>query len=175
MTNAVIADFIAAGRRTSNTRRRLAAMAAVGMALCIGHTGPAFADWAFTKWGMSPEQVAAASNGAIHVLPPGEQKRDEEDHWVIAARGDFKDGDVPLSPGFMFDTRNNGLICVVYGTTGKESDQFLPKLEQRYGKPAAQSEVFSMQTTTWHTPDDIELSVTTNSHAASVMHCQKGR
>jgi hypothetical protein len=31
---------------------------------------PAFADWQFTKWGMTPDQVAAASHGAAASVDP---------------------------------------------------------------------------------------------------------
>ncbi len=63
---------------------------------------PARADWAYTRWGMTPEQVAALSSGAVKVLPKVE-RTDMGDHSEMAARGTFKDGSRVLDVGFVFD------------------------------------------------------------------------
>jgi hypothetical protein len=164
-------------RRARRLRPTLSAMLATTtiFAITMGLGRPAAADWAYTKWGMTPEQVVAASNGTAHVLPADKRTRNDADKWEIAADGNYKDGDLPLSTGFMFDLKSGGLICVVYNATGKPSEALEAKLTQRYGSPAEQSDIFTMKTIHWTKPDDVELTVDVKRLTAAVMHCQAGR
>jgi hypothetical protein len=88
---------------------------------------------------MSPNQVAAASGGSVKVLDVGKRTRDDADRWALAARGSFVDGALSLDVGFTFDTRTNGLICVVYNTLGEDVAALKAVLTKRYGKPASTS------------------------------------
>ena len=157
------------------TALRIALVTAGVALLTFGPAHQASANWAYTTWGMTPEQVAAASKGGVHVLPPDKRNRDDADGWEIAAEGGYQDEDIPLSTGFMFDAKKGGLICVLYNATGEKAETLLTKLEQRYGKPAKQSDFYTAKSTIWHTPDDIELVVNTKPLAAAVTHCQAGR
>jgi hypothetical protein len=132
---------------------------------------PAKADWAYTHWGMTPDQVAAASAGAANVLPAAQRTRNDDDHWEIAAKGTYADGPLRLPVGFMFDTQRGGLICVLLNAIGPDAEALRQVLGTRYGKPTKDSHFLSAQTVTWHTPDNVELTIGQRPVAAVVTHC----
>jgi hypothetical protein len=126
--------------------------------LAVGLSSAASADWAYTHWGMNPDQVATASGGSVKVLDAGKQTRDDADHWVLAAQGSFADGALRLDVGFTFDTRTNGLICVMYNAFGEDVAALKAVLIKRYGKPASTSSYGPTETLTWRQPDKIEFT-----------------
>src|SRR5260370_10938211 len=79
------------------------------------------ADWEYTKWGMTPEQVAGASKGAVTVVPAANRYKNEDDHWEIAAQGTHSDGPLRLDVGVTFDTEAGGFKCVLYNASGQEA------------------------------------------------------
>jgi hypothetical protein len=162
-------------RATRGRLARIALLAIVGGGLSLVEAGSASANWAYTTWGMTPDQVVAASNGAVRLIPAAKRKQDDADNWEIAAEGDYQDGDFALSASFMFDLKKGGLICVLYSAPGKQSELIRPAIEKKYGKPIKEDELFTLKTTTWHTPDEVELSADTTHRSATVMHCQEGR
>jgi hypothetical protein len=138
--------------------------------LATGLSSAASADWAYTHWGMSPEQVAAASGGSVKVLDVGKQTRDDADHWVLAAQGSFVEGALNLDVGFTFDTRTNGLKCVMYNATGDDVANLKAALVRRYGKPASTSSYGPTETSTWRQPDKIEF-ISGQEPSVVVTHC----
>jgi hypothetical protein len=134
-------------------------------------TPPAMADWAYTHWGMTPDQVAAASAGAVNVLPAAKRTRNDDDHWEIAVEGSYADGPLRLPVGFMFDTRHGGLTCVLLNAIGSDAEALRQVLGARYGKPTKDSQFLSAQTVTWRTPDNVELTIGQRPLAAVLTHC----
>ena len=67
------------------------------------------ADWLYTKWGMTPEQVAAASHSAVHVIPNADRRRITEINLEYGAEGLFTDASLELRVSFGFDTQRGGL------------------------------------------------------------------
>jgi hypothetical protein len=149
---------------------RLQLMTLAAVALAAGLSSSASADWAYTHWGMSPEQVAAASRGSVKVLDVGRQTRDDADHWVLAAQGSFVDDALRLDVGFTFDTRTNGLNCVMYNAAGGDVATLKAVLVKRYGKPASASSYGSTEILTWRQPDKIEFT-SGQGPAVVVMQC----
>jgi hypothetical protein len=75
---------------------RLIHAVAAGMAVLF--SSAAHADWQFTKWGMTPEQVIAASGGqASAVSPTGSTAAS------TLARMPFASGDLQFTASFVFD------------------------------------------------------------------------
>ncbi len=138
--------------------------------LAVGLSSAASADWAYTHWGMSPEQVAAASGGSVKILDAAKQTRDDADHWVIAAQGSFVDGTLKLDAGFMFDTRTNGLRCVMYNAIGDDVATLKTVLLKRYGEPASTSSYGPTETLTWRQPNKIDFT-SGQGPAVVVTHC----
>jgi hypothetical protein len=150
---------------------------ASSIALVMILVGPsvARADWGFTHWGMTPEQVVSASDGTAHMIAPANRQRDDADHWEVAAEGDVHDGGLTLDGGYMFDTRGGGLTCVMYNATGDDVAKLRDSLVARYGQPRKDSAFGPLRTLTWQTPDQIELAINQTPLAAVVTHCAPRR
>lgn len=152
---------------------RSPALAMVLAAVVAGAPG-ARADWGFTHWGMTPEQVVGASGGTAHLIAPADRTRDVADHWEMAVDGVIRDGSLTLNGGYMFDTRGGGLKCVMYNATGDNVGKLRDSLLSRHGRPRKDSEFGPLRTLTWQTPDEIELAINQTPLAAAVMHCAPG-
>ena len=144
-----------------------------GVLLALGLTAPAAAeaDWAYTRWGMTPDQVVAASGGTVKMLPSAQRTRNDYDQWELAAEGRYMDGKLGLTVGFTFDTGKGGLKCVMYNALGADAEALRLALINRYGKPSSESSFAATHTLTWRTPDNIELVIGQNPVAAVVSHC----
>jgi hypothetical protein len=150
---------------------RLPLIVLISATLTMGLPVGASADWAYTRWGMTPEQVAAASDNKVKVLAATDQTRDPGDDWVMADQGTWSDGTVNGDVGFMFDAKTNRLKCVVYNTTGHNVAPLKAAFLQRYGKPASTSTYGPTVTLTWKPADKIELVVSDQGPAAVVTQC----
>jgi hypothetical protein len=133
---------------------------------------PAFADWEYTHWGMTPEQVAAASSGNVKVV----QEDDREpsgDRTEVAATGSFPVDGRFLSVGFMFDSVTGGLKCVAYNAVGDDVRMVKERLVSKYGQTNEES-FGAGYFMTWKSPEPIELAVKADPPTAAVMHCRAG-
>jgi hypothetical protein len=129
------------------------------------------ADWEYTKWGMTPEQVAAASKGEVKVVPVPQRYKDEDNHWEIAAQGTHIDGALRLDVGFAFDTQSGRLKCVLYNALGDQATPLKDVLVKRYGPPQSDENFAGTAMLKWSKPDAIELALAKNPVAAAVTHC----
>ena len=134
---------------------------------------PARADWEYTHWGMTPEQVAAASSGKVKVLPKSERQSMGNDQSEIAAMGTFVSAGRPLSIGFEFDTTTNGLNCVLYNANGNDVALVKDTLIKQYGQTKENTFPggYSMA---WKAPEPVEFTVGERPLAAVVTHCRAG-
>src|SRR5258708_6817611 len=129
----------------------------VGIALAIA-TSRVRADWAYTKWGMSPEQLAKASSGAVHVIPEAERETVPGADLRTGAEGTYSDGDLPLRVKFSFDPTKGGLNCVFYAVVDERQNSALKDLMiKRYGEPSHKSGLpaIGMTTLNWHKQDEM--------------------
>lgn len=87
------------------------------IALCV--VSPAHADWQYTKWGMSPEEVVAASNGKAHLVSDAEAtKYFRSAEYVIAlAKGDHSADGEKFSVTFDFTRQAKRLQTVILKAT----------------------------------------------------------
>jgi hypothetical protein len=132
----------------------------------------AHADWQYTHWGMTPEQVVAASRGAAQVVP--EKNRPRGLPMLTAATGTYQDGPLELRVTFQFNTASNGLACVSYGVNSHDNDDaFKAALVKRFGPPQKTSGGGFLGTTlSWTTPTD-QIDVTfSKSDPAFAMQCR---
>jgi hypothetical protein len=126
-------------------------------------TAPAKADWEYTKWGMTPEQVASASKGTVRVLPKAERKVIKEAKMESGAEGTYRDGMLELHVMFSFDTDGSGLKVIGYNVTDAAQNDLLKTwLIKKYGEPKNKSEleVAGITSWDWSQPDDIEMMET---------------
>jgi len=75
---------------------------------------PALADWQYTRWGMSPQDVVAASNGTARAVQDEKRKRVRK--MSRLAVGQVKEGDTTFEVEFYFD--NQKLRLIRYQPTG---------------------------------------------------------
>jgi hypothetical protein len=136
-----------------------------------GRPSPALADWEYTKWGMTPEQVAGASKGAVKIIPQAQRKRIEEAKMESGAEGTFSDGELKLHVAFSFDTGGSGLNAVGYDALDPAQNELLKAwLVRKYGPPDSKGGLPAIGLTTWDwaKPDEIEMNISKGT-AAFVM------
>ena len=147
----------------------------VASATMLAGQSVARADWGFTHWGMTPEQVVSASGGLSHLIAPAARYKDTVANWEMAADGVIQDGNLTLQGGYMFDMRSGGLTCVMYNASGDDVSKLRNNLITRYGRPGKDSVSDSFEDLTWHTPDNLELAINLKPLTAAVTHCAPGR
>ncbi len=126
--------------------------AALGL-LGVFATAPAHADWEYTKWGMTPEQVAQASQGKVKVIPKAE--RAKNDDIETAAEGAYVDGPLRMQVAFLFDA--NKLVSVMYAVDdAKQNGKLLDWLKLKFGPPQTGGGPNLGHTTySWSNVDDV--------------------
>ena len=121
---------------------RLKSMTLAGVLMAM--PGAAHADWQYTKWGMSPTQVAAASHGAVQVGTgdPG----DKYDGADIGATGTYASGDYRFKAVFYFV--GGKLSDIRLSLLAGENYALKNSLLGVYGRPFDASDDLGL--TTWH-------------------------
>ena len=147
---------------------------ALGLAALLV-ASPALADWQYTRWGMTPQQVVAASGGKVALLPEAERPRVPP--LVTAARGEFADGALLLRTVFSFAIAGGGLECVTYGVRRREDDEaFKALLIRRFGPPQTTGglAILGMTQLGWKLErDEVDASFSRDDPAYA-MQCRKG-
>lgn len=141
------------------------------LGLLLGLAFPAFAladaqTWRYAKWGMSPEEVVAASNGQATLVaytpptPDSIEKPKEaskpsgppsqELQQFKGAGSQLEDGGILFQVSFEFDEQSRKLIQVIVSTDkcALDTDLIRHRLIKYYGKPAKHDKSDS---TTWKT------------------------
>ena len=141
--------------------------------ICVA--GPAAAHWEFTRWGMSLQQVVAASRGTVRELPPGERRAVPAARMEYRASGEFRSGTLRLTVAFAFDSRNGGLVCVSAQGEAAQSEAVRTWLERRLGAPQERGRDPATGTTTlgWERPDEVDLQITPG-RPVLILHCTRG-
>jgi len=140
--------------------------------MVLGFIPETFADWEYTKWGMTPEQVATASQGAVKIVPESERAGNEDDGWEIAAKGRYNYHSLVMNVEFAFDLDSGGLKCVFYNGSGPKSVLIKEMLTTKFGPPEATKRFVGVEVFTWSMPDHIELTMGTKPDSAAVEHCE---
>jgi len=140
---------------------------ALAAGLLIAAIAPAKADWAYTKWGMSLDQVVAASKGAVKILPKRQQGMPLPDTKAyVAAEGGYTDGTTPLEVKFMVDPSGR-LTCVFYAPAdAKDNSALTALMVKRYGPSQERSGL------AWSSPDTISVMELPGGPNV-VSHCKK--
>jgi hypothetical protein len=134
---------------------------------------PAHADWQFTRWGMTPDQVVAASKGAARLATEEEAARFDgprQKQRRTLAVGSHTAAGIALSVRFVFE--NNRLVLVSTGVTRPEDAEPLRQaMLMRYGQPAFVSRVSVLTQLGWSDRDrgnKVELIQTNSGNGSSV-------
>ena len=121
---------------------------------------PAVADWEYTKWGMTPEQVVHASNGAV--LQNKARSAGEGSGLEIRADGEFVAGSLRFDVSFGFDGAGRlAFVSYVQGDPARNG-LFKAWLIRKYGEPQSrQNANGNFETWTWNRKglDTIEFEI----------------
>jgi hypothetical protein len=123
----------------------------------------AWGDWDYVHWGMTPEQVAQASGGAVNVLPPAKRTTHPAPfNSETAAEGLYTEGALKLNLSFSFDLKSGGLTCVIFASEDpSQNELFKQSFMRRYGPPDDTGGFADagMYTYTWYKPDEVGLTL----------------
>jgi hypothetical protein len=104
----------------------------VGVVLAVVPTA-ALADWQYTRWGMTPQQVIAASNGTVSwravKLPKPNGPREE-------IGGSYAAGERIFDVSFTF---SDGRLSIVSLKADPCDGSLLADLKSRYGRPLSEA------------------------------------
>jgi hypothetical protein len=111
------------------------------VAFIIGHI-PAAADWQYTKWGMTPEEVIKVSGGAATAPAPGAKPAGalNNPNTELLLKAPYDAGRYKFTAAFFFTKDDHRLAAVQLLLTEKEhlsalSVELAQSLTQKYGKP----------------------------------------
>jgi len=140
-----------------------------------GLAWPAEAHWEFTRWGMTQQQVVAASRGAVRALSSAERRPVPNARMEYRASGEFRSGTLQLTVAFAFDARNGGLVCVSAQGEAAQADALRARIERLFGAPQERGQDPRSGTVTlgWTRPDEIDLQITPG-RPVVVLHCARG-
>lgn len=131
---------------------------AIGLLIIIATQ--AHADWEYTRWGMTPEQVVAASKGAAKIIPQDQQKSNDAMKLTTKVEAIYSDGPLKLNVKFAFNPAN-GLEMIGYETLDPAQGESLKNwLIKKYGPPQHTDPPLQRTSTfVWEKPDEIMLSI----------------
>lgn len=147
------------------------------LALGIALPSLAWSDWKYARWGQNPDEVAAASGGAVKVLPAAARKKHAAP-WnsETAAAGTYIDGALRLRLSFSFDLKGGGLSCIVFEALDGSPNELLKKMfVSQNGPPqsANNDKTLGMETLAWSSPKD-QVGVTLMSEHSFATQCKPG-
>src|ERR1700688_187290 len=105
----------------------------------VGLASPAAADWQFTKWGMTPEQVVKKSPTPVKKVAP--EDRDQGGHLTIEKgmpnllEGDWTSGAFKFHVTYRFDARRHLSAVDLEILEDGQAMDVANALSDRYGKP----------------------------------------
>ena len=114
--------------------------------LLVGYSAEALADWQYTKWGMTLEEVIAASDGKARKFADAGQDTDTERLKAIAP---YSTGDFAFEAGFNFSRKDGRLRSVRLKLVEGDGLRLYAALVNRYGKPVSESKSSVMQHARW--------------------------
>jgi hypothetical protein len=138
----------------------------------LGLTPQAAANWEYTRWGMSPAEVVAASHGAVHLIPPQRRMGPTGPDITTCAEGVFIDGKLHLNVSFGFAGHAGGLVLVTYLPEDASQNYLLrDRLVRAFGQPTPIGDV-AEGSGVWQQPgqDVINLDISDEGPAFVVQH-----
>jgi hypothetical protein len=98
--------------------------------------GSANADWQYTKWGMLPEQVKAASNVTMQ---PNQDPKFNTDRAKTKLFAPYQSGQFSFRAGFMFDASDKLTTVNLQLADGRLCPELVAALSSAYGPPSQKS------------------------------------
>jgi hypothetical protein len=102
--------------------------------------GKALANWQYTRWDMTPEQVVTASRGAAHTVPydPGKSRTGRQ----CLVRGQYSIGDEVFDTYFCFDDqrRLKVVLLEINSPAPQQIESLKNALLTEYGQPQSRNQ-----------------------------------
>jgi hypothetical protein len=95
---------------------------------------PVHADWQYTKWGMTPEQVIDASGGSVSKIPEEQQKERSRSGFLGKLSGSYTTGDFHFGVDFQFSKNKLEMIALT-PTEYDRCKRLQSALLAQYGSP----------------------------------------
>jgi hypothetical protein len=147
---------------------------AIALAALLTPTAAAHADWQYTKWGMTVDQVSASSKGKmIRCGMACDKQRTETDTALLYAP--YQSGEFEFTAFAFFNNESKKLTSVSLRLDDRTKGyQLIAALKAKYGPPSSESGVGSiMAIVQWHTPADrmdVTLIGGVNDHSATLTY-----
>jgi hypothetical protein len=125
--------------RTRSTGHAAGVLCAAAIIVLLLTPRTAYADWQYTKWGMSPEEVVAASNGNAQLLPDTEAKKSRatDNDFITLAKAVRSVNGERFSVSFNFIKHSKRLQMVSLDAVDvSRCTMYKSYLFHRYGAPA---------------------------------------
>ncbi|PXA98168.1 hypothetical protein DMC47_10000 [Nostoc sp. 3335mG] len=128
---------------------------------------PALADWQYTKWGMTPDEVVAASGGTVHRVARQSGAQDTE----VEVEGSYVAAGVEFEVKFLFVGDGSGLAVVELTSKAPMKCYDLKRpLDERYG-PALGARISNGAMYDWQDAADGTSVSLADGHAVSPPMC----
>jgi hypothetical protein len=123
---------------------------AIYTAALVALATPAHADWQYTKWGMTPAQVVAASKGKATAGAGEPGDRMEGSPLQVGAVGTHSSGKWQFKSKFYFDAGKLGLVKLDLVNGEKGCGALWADMKSAYGKPFSDDENVITHLAIWH-------------------------
>lgn len=127
------------------------------LALCFVATD-ACANWQYTKWGMTKDQVAEASHGQAVALTPEERDGQQvsNSHMTVLLKAPYSSGQFNFTAYFRFDDTSGQLISVHLELADAEAkaSELEGSLRSKYGKPDREDRGQFISSVQWYRDGD---------------------
>lgn len=122
---------------------RTAALIAMSITAFAFEASPANANWQFTSWGMTPEQVQQASGGTARPTTPDEKKAYTYSDQGIAAEETmpYTAGDLSFTAYFLFGARGLQGVSLKLNGGEAQSQELQHTLVDKYGTPPVRGSI----------------------------------
>lgn len=132
--------------RTQAGTTLMLALVAVVLAVVLRPIS-AYGDWQYTRWGMTVEEVVAASAGVARAYPKDPQKSYRGFDNLAAAP--YEDSGFSFTARFMFSPDDRRLAGVDLDVANSKCADLEDALRSRYGGPESEQNTFVHSLFTW--------------------------
>jgi hypothetical protein len=137
--------------------------------MLIGAIDPALSDWEYTKWGMTPEQVTAASNAILKPCVAAACQGQSTDSAQARLYGPYRSGDFAFTAFALFDRMNRLTQIELLLNDGSKGSELIGALRARYGEPVSEHNSSFMAFWVWR-PGADEVTVMTIGQAVTLRY-----
>ena len=128
---------------------------------------PALSDWQYTKWGMSPDEVIAASKTKLKPCTPAACKGQSTGRHTALSFGEYRSGEFTFRLFALFDNISQKLTVINLELKDpSQAPSLIGALRGRYGEPVDRSKSPILSTWIWREPrTQISLIMIGETHA----------